>query len=82
MRILKNRPRPEDPQIHPQGAYPDRRGPMQPRTRSSAAGRVPRLSLILAHLSLCGLPGVQNADSHAPKAFCAPPVTYLIMFTN
>ena len=46
MRILKNRPRPEDPRIHPQGAYPDRRGPMQPRTRSSAAGRVPRLSLI------------------------------------
>ena len=82
MRILKNRPRPEDPRIHPQGAYPDRRGPMRPRTRSSANGRVPRLSLIFGPFITARATRSENADSRAPKAFCAPPVTHLIMFTN
>ena len=46
---------------------------MKLRTRSSTAGRVPRLGLIFwAHLSLRGRPGVQNADSRALKALHIP----------
>ena len=47
MRILKNSPGPAGPRIHPQEAWPERRGPRGPHARSSAARCVPHLSPIL-----------------------------------